>query len=153
MAVPVATPVIMPPELMVATEAGVHDHVPPGVAFVTVMPAPGHKGTLPSMGPGAPFTVTMTNTLPQEFVYNTVAVPAADAVSKPEDEILATERGLTLHVPPAVAEVRSKLPPAQMGVLPEIAAGGIVTVTVAVPVIEPVAVLQRPPAKVAAVTV
>lgn len=153
MAVPMATPVTRPLELMNATDAGEHDHTPPGVKLVTAMPAPGHTGTLPRMGPGTPFTVTITDALPHEFVYNTVAVPAVNAVSKPEGEMFATERGLTLHTPPEVAEARSRLPPAHMGVLPDIAEGGNVTVTVAVPDIEPVAVLQRPPEKAAAVTV
>lgn len=57
-AVPAATPVHVPEELIVAT-AGVDElHVTPGVALVSVADCPEHKDSVPLIAPGLLFTVS-----------------------------------------------------------------------------------------------
>jgi hypothetical protein len=67
-AVPVATPVTMPPEVIVATLDGAMAHVPPLTVLLSVIVLPAHMGTLPLIGPGAAPTVTMTVAAPQPVV-------------------------------------------------------------------------------------
>ena len=57
-AVPLATPATTPPDEIVATVDGLHDHVPPATELPSVRVLPGHTGALPVMAPGTPFTVT-----------------------------------------------------------------------------------------------
>jgi hypothetical protein len=119
---------------MVATVNGAMLHVPPGNELLNAAVLPGHKGTLPVIGPGKPFTATVAVTVPQIVTYDTVAVPAAIAVTNPEKLIAATVDGVMLHVPPGNELVRRVVPPGQSGTLPVIGPGNPFTVTVAVTV-------------------
>ena len=52
-------PVSTPDALIVATEVGVTDHVPPGALFDNIIVPPAHTVLPPVMGPGAAVTVTV----------------------------------------------------------------------------------------------
>ena len=58
-AVPGATPVTTPVELMVATDVGEQLHVPPGNVLVSVNVPVAHVATLPVIGPGRALMVTI----------------------------------------------------------------------------------------------
>lgn len=65
MAVPAATAVTTPDELIVAIEVGTLPHVPPDNELVRAMAPPTQTGLFPAMGPGPGFTVTTAVTVPQ----------------------------------------------------------------------------------------
>jgi hypothetical protein len=62
MALPADTPVTTPVVLMVATAVLLLAHVPPLVAWVSVMLLPTHTLSGPLMGPGVPATLMVSDT-------------------------------------------------------------------------------------------
>jgi hypothetical protein len=134
MAVPAAIAVTSPDELIVATVAGAQLHAPPGSELVRVIVLPGHTGTLPVTMPGKPFTVTVAVTVPQVVAYETTAVPAAIAVTTPDELIVAIADGVMLQVPPGNEFVKVRELPAHTAAAPVMGPGKLFTVTVAVTV-------------------
>jgi hypothetical protein len=125
-----AMPVTIPPVLIVATEEGAMLHTPPGNELVNEIVLPTQTGEFPEMGPGRPFTVTITNTAPQVVVYETVAVPAPTPVTIPPELMVATDEGAMLHTPPGNELVNEIVLPKQTGALPEMGPGSPFTVTI-----------------------
>lgn len=129
---PAVIPVTIPLPLTVATDVGAQLHAPPARELLSVIVLPAHTGILPAIGPGTGFTVTITVAAPQVVMYDIVAVPAATAVTIPEELIVATEVGAQLHVPPGNELLNEIVPPGHSGVFPVIAPGNGMTVTTTV---------------------
>ena len=64
------------------------------------------------------------------IVYDITDVPTRPPVTRPVDEIVATEVVTLLHVPPPVASDSVSVKVWQIGALPVIIAGWVVTVTI-----------------------
>lgn len=135
MAVPAEMPLTKPELFTVATDAGVMLHVPPGTVFERRREAAWQMGILPAMGPGTGLTVIVAMAMPQEVVYETMAVPAPRDVTVPVALTVATVDGETVHVPPGDVLVSVMAPPIHTGTFPEMPAGvpPIVTVAVTLP--------------------
>ncbi len=67
-AIPAATVETVPAGEIVATEAGLHDQVPPGSELPRLMDVPEHTGVFPVTGPGSGSTVTTVPTAPHAVV-------------------------------------------------------------------------------------
>ena len=132
MVVPLA--VSVPSVPIVATEVAVLLQMPPLVASVSNVADPSHKEKLPSIAVGCVFTVTVAVAAQLPIVYDTVEVPVLIllAVTVPPVLIVATVVVTLLHTPPPVASVSVIELPWQMGVLPLMAAGKVVTVAICV---------------------
>ena len=126
--------VSVPSVPMVATDVVVLLHMPPPVASVSNVTDPSHKEKLPSMAVGCVFTVTVVVAAQLPIVYDIVEVPIfmVLAVTVPPVLIVATVVVTLLHTPPPVASVSVMDALWQIGVLPLIAAGKVVTVTTCV---------------------
>ena len=133
---PVVVPlaVSVPSVPMVATDVAVLLHMPPLVASVSNVADPSHNEKVPSIAVGWVFTVTVVVAAQLPIVYDTVEVPVLIllAVTVPPVLIVATVVVTLLHTPPPVASVSVMDAPWQIGVLPLIAAGKVVTVTTCV---------------------
>ena len=116
-------------------------HVPPAVASVSNVDAPSHNENVPEMAAGCVFTVTTTVAAQLPIVYdiNEVPVVVPDPVTRPAVDIVATVVVTLLHVPPLVASDNVSVKPSQIGALPVIAAGRVVTVTILVATQLPIA--------------
>jgi len=108
--VPAETPVSTPePEPTVATAVVLLLHVPPGTALMSVILPPTHTlmpgvPTVPMIGPGNGFTVTVVVTKqPDDSMYVMTEVPLETPVTMPVDEpTVAIDVLPLLHVPPPV---------------------------------------------------
>ena len=147
MAEPVATPVITPVELFtVATPVLLDVQAPAFPLDVNVVVAPGQTSwvplNVPAFGAAVTVTVRVAVTLAQPpvpvTVYVMVAVPAATAVTTPEETFtVATPVLLEVQAPPVLPLlVKVVVPATQMFCVPlmEPALGAAVTVTVRVAV-------------------
>ncbi len=136
---PVATPVTIPVVLpTMAFAVLLLDHVPPGVALLSVMVAPGQTDDAPVVAESG-FMVTVVVVIqPLLIKYVIVAVPADTPVTTPVVPTDATLVLLLLQVPPDVALDSVVVVPAQIEVVPVIAVGDpmviVVVVTQPVPV-------------------
>ena len=127
---PVSTPVVE----MVPVAPVTLVHVPPVVASVSAVVSPLHTDSAPVIIAGCRSTVTIVVAAQLPIVYDMVEVPVLIvlAVTVPPVLIVATVVVTLLHTPPPVASVSVIDAPWQMGVLPLIAAGKVVTVTICV---------------------
>jgi hypothetical protein len=112
------------------TEVVPLDQMPPPVVLLNVTVVPAHTAAGPVMD-GAVLTVTIVVTLhepPNEYVIT--AVPVLKLETMPVDPTVATAGVPLDHVPPGVMLLKVVVLPAHMPVMPVIATGGGVTVTV-----------------------
>lgn len=129
-AVPIPAPLKIPPDVIVAIDAGTHVHIPPGTELPSAMLLPMHTGEFPLISPGIPFTVSTVYTAPQPVVYVTITVPAPRPVTTPVGATRATEVAAALHTPPASELPRVIVVPTQNGTLPVIGPGTGFIVTI-----------------------
>ena len=128
---PVAVPVEDP---IVATALLLLLHTPPLVASVNVVVKPTHTLVVPPMAEGFGLTVKLVTAIQLVLiVYVIVTMPSVMPVTVPVDEpIVATPGLLLLQTPPEVASVNVVVIPTHTLVVPPIAAGFGLTVTVVV---------------------
>ena len=122
---PIPTVVTQPVTLsIVATAPLLLLHVPPGVGSLRQLPKPIQIPSVPVIGPGLGFTVTVVNDIqPRGDDAMIVVVPFVLPVSIPVDEpMVATVVLLLLQVTPAVASVNAIVLPTHTAVGPVIAA-------------------------------
>ncbi len=134
--VPTATAVHNPlPDTIVATDGVLLDHVPPGVALLSVAVADWHRLKVPVIGDGNGCTVNVIVVKqPEGVVYVIVVVPGAGVadtppttpVPKPTVPIAGV---LLVHVPPVTGCVSVVVCPSHTALAPTIGAGAGVTVT------------------------
>ena len=88
----------------------------------------------PPIAAGEGLTVTVANALqPEPIVYDIIAVPAITPVTMPVPvPTVATPVLLLLHRPPAVTSNKATLAPSHITLVPVIAAGLGLTVTMSV---------------------
>ena len=124
------------PGVIVATVVILLLHVPPGVASLNVVFAPTQIVVAPTIGAGSGFTtndVVVIHPVPNVYVITVVPPGLAPPVTNPVlVPIVATAVRLLLHVPPGVPSLKVVVSPAHIVVLPDIAAGKGLTVTVTV---------------------
>ena len=133
--VPADTPVTVPEaEPMVATAVLVLLQVPPEVASLNVVVKPTHTVEVPEIAAGKGLTVTLvTARHPVLSTYEITATPPVIPVTVPEVASMVAIAVLELlHVPPPGRSVRKVMEPAQTVVVPLMAKGVVLTVTVAV---------------------
>lgn len=97
--VPVAAPIL--------ADAPLDDHVPPGVALLSVVELPWQRIVVPVIGAVVGFTVSVaTEIQPPGRVYVTTQVPEESAVTRPVPRpTVAIDGQARLHVPPVVGWV------------------------------------------------
>src|SRR4051794_4508912 len=134
-AVPVATPVTMPVEPIVATAGEPELHTPLAPALSSVV-LPTHKLLRPTMVPatGRAVTVSSVSVLqPVGSMYAIVVVPAARAVAVPLEAPMVATAGIPeVHAPPGVTSLNVVVPPGHICSEPLMPAGMGLTVTEAV---------------------
>ena len=137
--VPAVTPVTIPDEEPTLALALLAVHTPPARVLVSAVLRPSQTVSVPLIVPGAAFTVTPAVTeQPVGMVYVTVVEPAPAPNKLPEDEPMVATVVLPLsHVPPVSASVRVEDKPWHILVVPIIAVGVGLTVTIAV-ILQPV---------------
>lgn len=121
------------PDPTVATVIFPLVQVPPLTLLLRVADAPTHIDVLPLIVPGAARTVTVANAVqPVVLVYVMTAVPLLTPVMIPEKKpAVAMPVALLLQVPPVVALLSVVVVPAHNTLVPVMAAGDVLTVTVA----------------------
>ena len=135
-ALPADIPVTVPVLPTIVTNPSVLLHVPPDVPSPKVIVPPGHTspgdGIVIPAGTGLTFTVAVTvlQLLPRE--YEITAVPTAPPVTTPEEPTVATDVLPLLQAPPEGVLFNVVVVPWHNKVLPVIAVGTEVTVTVVV---------------------
>jgi hypothetical protein len=128
----VTTPEVMP---TVATAVLLLPHEPPPVASPRPVVGPTQRLSVPLMGAGDGFTVTVAVVeQPPGSVYPIITAVAADTpVTRPEvSPTVASVVAPLLQVPPGVASYRTVVNPTHTLIVPVMAAGSGFTVTVAV---------------------
>jgi hypothetical protein len=133
-AIPAPAPDITPvPAPAVATAVAPELHVPPPVPSLSVMLSPVQILDEPDMADGVLFTVTMADAIqlpPSEYV--TMVVPVAIPVTTPVPApTVATDGAPDVHVPPP-ASVSAVVAPVHTRLMPVMAGGAELTVTMAV---------------------
>ena len=100
------------------------DHVPPGVALLSVVDVNTHIALDPVIGAGSGFTVTVrVEKHPVPMAYDIVAVPLSTPVTMPLAETIATAVLLLVHVPPEGVHESVVLAPTHTVAIPVIAEG------------------------------
>ena len=108
-------------------------HVPPGVALLSVVVAASQTVAVPVMPDGNGCTVTIAVAMqPVAAVKVMAAVPTATPVTVPVPLMVATAVLPDAHVPAPGPLARTDVKPLHTESPPEIAVGGVLTVTVAV---------------------
>lgn len=124
---------MLPVDPAVATPVADELQVPPVVPELRVTAEPTHMAVTPVSALGKGFTVKVVTLLQPPSAYVIVVAPAATPVTVPVTEpTVATATVLLLHTPPVVAELSVVADPAHTLVVPVIAAGIALTVTVVV---------------------
>jgi hypothetical protein len=128
---PSAIPRTTPAALTVVIAVLLLDHTPPATLFVKVLVAASQIVAAPVIAEGCAFTVIVFATaVPQPVVYDIVVVPAAIAEPVPALLMVATAVLLLLHVPKLAVLVSVAFVPEQSTLVPLIADGMALTVTV-----------------------
>src|SRR5207248_2544157 len=110
---PAATPVTIPPVVIVAIPVETLLQVPPPVASARFVVLPTHTVGVPVIATGVVFTVTVAMATQLPNVYDITDVPALTPVTTPPAVIVATLVVTLLHVPPPVASVSVIVEPVQ----------------------------------------
>ena len=130
--VPVATPVIIPEEVIVATAVVALLQVPADVSLTDVV-KPGHTTSVPEIAPGKPFTVTISlRVQPSEEVNVMIAVPTEKPLTTPNVKLTGATVILLLLQVPAEESVRLVVEPTHTVAIPLMDGGNGFTTTVAV---------------------
>lgn len=148
---PADTPVTMPVEPTVAIEVDAELHVPPVGPEVSAVVSPVHTVAVPVITSGNGLTVTTAVLIqPVLMVYVIVVVPVVIPVNKPAVvPMVATVGSLLVQETPVGAQLSTVVDPVQILVIPVIADGNGLTVTVLVaatpqPVLYVITVIPAP---------
>lgn len=107
-------------------------HVPPVVASLSVTAYPWQMVVVPVIGATVVTVAVREAIQPAGVVYRIVLVPAASAVTIPEERpIVAVVVLVLLHVPPGIASLRVAVLPEHNSAGPVIAASGLTETVVA----------------------